>query len=310
MEAVLYHPRFGYYTSDRNPIGKEGADFYTSSDLDPGFGRLVARKLSELAAEFESFTVVELGAGTGALARDILAAHPFTYRILERSAAMRERQRQTLGGFDVEWIDELPAGLTGCVFSNEFFDALPAHRVVRRSGMLREICVGEGFREVECDLKIEIDENDIPIAEGHSTEINLDARQWMARIGACLQRGYHLAIDYGYLRREFYARPSGTVMSYWRHQAVEDPYARIGEQDITTHVNFSDLIDAGAAASLETVSFTSQMQFLIDLGILDEIGRLSAASDADSIRRLQALKKLILPGGMGERFKVLLQRKL
>jgi SAM-dependent MidA family methyltransferase len=309
METVLYHPELGYYASERNPIGR-GGDFYTSSDLDPLFGRLLARKFSEMASRFDHFTIVELGAGTGALARDILTAQRFPYLILERSAAMRMRQRATLAGFDVAWIDELPSRLNGCVFSNEFFDALPVHRLVRRAGVLREIYVNESFEEVEGDLRIDLRDVDVPIGEGHSTEVNLEARQWMARIATSLERGYHLAIDYGYLRREFFARPSGTLMCYWRHQAVEDPYVRIGEQDITTHVNFSDLMDAGAAASLETIEFTTQMQFLINLGILDDLHALAAAGTAASIERLHALKKLILPGSMGERFKILLQKKM
>src|SRR5205823_3126363 len=137
----------------------------------------------------------------------------------------------------------------------------------------------------------------------------LEARDWIRRIAASLDWGYHLAIDYGYLHREFYARPRGTLMCYWRHQASEDPYVRIGEQDITAHVNFSDLIEAGETASLEPISFSSQMQFLTDLGILDEMQRFAVEGTAQSISRLQALKQLLLPGGMGERYKVVLQRK-
>jgi SAM-dependent MidA family methyltransferase len=307
MDAVLNHPDFGYYAAARNPIGRAG-DFYTSSDLDPIFGRLLAAKFEQLSSGFAEFGIVELGAGTGALARDILGARPFPYRILERSAAMRERQRETLAGFDVSWIDDLPERFSGCVFSNEFFDALPVHRVVKRNGVLREIYVDGEFKEVEGPLTVE-GEIAAPIGEGHSTEINVEARRWIARIARSLERGWHLAIDYGYLRREYFARSAGTLMCYWRHQAVEDPYVRIGEQDITAHVNFSDLMDAGAAASLETVEFTTQMNFLIGLGILDELQSLAAAPDAASIQRLQSLKKLLLPGGMGERFKVLIQSK-
>ena len=151
---------------------------------------------------------------------------------------------------------------------------------------------------------------DAPIAEGRSGEINLDARLWARRIAASLGHGYHMAIDYGYLEREFYARPNGTLMCYWRRQAVEDPYIRIGEQDITTHVNFSDLIQAGREASLETVEFSTQMDFLIRLGILDELEPLAQSGAAEAIQRLEAIKKLILPGNMGERFKVLVQRKV
>src|SRR5215510_240797 len=127
MEEVL---RF-YYASPRNPIGTDG-DFYTSSDLDPIFGQVLAEQFIEWAAEFDSFTAVELGAGKGLLARDILQRHAFQYMILERSPVMRAHQRELLQDYDVTWIDELPTGITGCIFSNEFFDALPVHRLVGR----------------------------------------------------------------------------------------------------------------------------------------------------------------------------------
>src|SRR5262245_21896242 len=130
MEEVLYHPQFGYYTSQQHLIGKEG-DFYTSSDVDPLFGHLLASQFAEFAKELGDFTVVELGAGKGLLARDILSVQPFRYLILERSVAMRDRQKALLKGFDVQWIDELPKSISGCIFSNEFFDALSVHRVVR-----------------------------------------------------------------------------------------------------------------------------------------------------------------------------------
>lgn len=309
MDEALYHPQFGYYSSQKNPVGKEG-DFYTSSDLGPVFGRLLARRFvtmaEALAVPAESFTIVELGAGRGLLARDILQSQKFPYKILERSATMRERQREVLKGFDVEWIRELPEDLTGCVFSNEFFDALPVHRIVRRNGVLREIYLDEDFKEVESDLQGAFD---APVQEGCLADISLDAREWVQRIAASLKQGFHLAIDYGYLDREFYARPRGTLMCYWQHQFTEDPYDRIGEQDITAHVNFSDLIESGRAASLTMTEYSSQMDFLVRLGILDEMESLAVSGTAESIERLQAMKKLILPGNMGERFKVLIQEK-
>jgi SAM-dependent MidA family methyltransferase len=309
MDAALYHPQFGYYSSSRNPLGREG-DFYTSADLDSVFGKLLARRFAamteELSVPADSFTIVELGAGRGLLARDILQSQKFPYRILERSAAMRERQREVLQGLDVEWIEDLPNDLIGCVFSNEFFDALPVHRVVRRHGVLREIYLNEDFVEVEGDPQPGVD---APVGEGNLADISIDAKQWVGRIASSLKAGFHLAIDYGYLDREFYARPRGTLMCYWRHQWLEDPYVRIGEQDITAHVNFSDLIEAGRAASLLKTEFSTQMDFLIHLGILDEMEALASSGTAASVERLQAMKKLILPGSMGERFKVLVQRK-
>jgi SAM-dependent MidA family methyltransferase len=309
MEDALYHPTLGYYTSRRETIGREG-DFVTSSDLGPAFGRLLAQRFARMAETLdlptEAFTIVELGAGRGLLAREILEHQRFSYRILERSSTMRDRQRESLAGFDVAWLDALPARFTGCVFSNEFFDALPVRRVVRRNGRLCEIYVTDEFKEIEGDPQEPLD---VPISEGQLADINTDAPRWIQRIGASLERGYHLAIDYGYEDREFYARPSGTLMCYWKHQAVEDPYVRIGEQDITAHVNFSDLMRAGAGVGLETEAFTTQMSFLMELGILHEFERLAPRRDADAVQRRMALKKLFLPGGMGERFKVLLQRK-
>jgi SAM-dependent MidA family methyltransferase len=310
MEEALYHPELGYYTSSRNPLGREG-DFYTSSDLDPVFGKLLAAKFQQMAATLdvpeESFTILELGAGRGLLARQILSNTRFRYCILERSGAMRERQREALNGLAAEWVEAMPEGLTGCVFSNEFFDALPVHRVVRRNGDLREIYVTEDFNEIERELQAPLD---VPIAEGQLADICTEARRWVGWIAASLHRGYHLAIDYGYPEREFYARPRGTLMCYWKHQAVENPYVRIGEQDITSHVNFSDLMKAGEAAGMENMSLQTQMDFLIQQGILQEIEALVPATNADSVQRMMAIKKLLLPDAMGHRFKVLIQRKI
>jgi SAM-dependent MidA family methyltransferase len=303
MEEVLRV----YYSSPRSPIGIDG-DFYTSADLDPVFGQLLARQFEQWSAEFEEFTIVELGAGKGVLARDILQQRRFPYMILERSPSMRLRQQEVLKDFDVRWIDELPHSLTGCIFSNEFFDALPVHRVVWRDGILKEIYVTENFEEIEGELQPSVGAVKYrpPLQEGHTTEINLEACEWIRRIARSLDRGYHVAIDYGYLRDDFYAQPHGTLMCYWRHQAVENPYIRIGEQDITAHVNFSDLMDE---PSLETVLFTTQKDYLIGLSILTEMEKLATRGDAVSMQRLLRMKKLILPGSMGERFKVLVQAK-
>lgn len=302
MDEVSRH----YYARERNPIGPQG-DFYTSADLDPVFGRLLAKQFQQWAKDLNGFTLVELGAGHGLLARDILETHPFPYMILERSPAMRRRQEALLRPYNITWIEDLPQRLSGCIFSNEFFDVLPVHRIIRRDGVLKEIYVTEDFQEIEKDLKEPLD---APVREGQIVDISLEARHWIRRIGESLDRGYHLAVDYGYLRDKFYAQPRGTLMCYWRHQAVEDPYRHIGEQDITAHVNFSDLIDEGRSISLDPVTFTTQMDYLVGLGILDEIRKLAVEGDAASMKRLLRLKKLIVPNAMGERFKVLIQRKV
>jgi SAM-dependent MidA family methyltransferase len=302
MEEVL---RF-YYSSARNPIGTDG-DFYTSADLDPIFGQLLAKQFNEWARAFDTFTIVELGAGKGLLARHILEQQRFPYMILERSPAMRLRQQKLLQKFDVTWIEDLPQGVTGCIFSNEFFDALPVHRFVCRNGVLKEIFVTEDFGETERAGSVPPELFEFEFEEGQIVELNREARQWIKRIAGCLESGYHLAIDYGYLRDEHFARRHGTLMCYWQHQAVENPYIRIGEQDMTVHVNFSDLMEE---PSLETLLFTAQKDYLIRLGILDEMQKLATSGDAVSMQRLIRMKKLILPGSMGERFKVLIQGKL
>ncbi len=303
MEAVLYHPDHGYYSSDKPRIGTEG-DFYTSSDLDPIFGNLLARQFEIWSKEIDRFTIVELGAGKGVLARDILSLFKARYLILERSPSMRRRQEATLKGFPVDWIDDMPADLNGVVFSNEFFDALPVHRFVGRRGQVKEIFVGENFEEIEGEPGMPLD---FVLSEGQVADVNLDARDWMRRIAKSLKHGFHVAIDYGYLRDEFFAQPRGTLMCYWRHQAHEDPYIHIGEQDLTAHVNFSDLIDEGEKLGLEFVRLASQKDFLIDLGILDEMEKLAYAADALSVQRLLKMKNLIVPDRMGSRFKVLIQ---
>ena len=305
MAEVLYHPEHGYYSSDSERIGA-GGDFYTASDLDTAMGDLLAGLFAHMSSTMGAFGLIEIGAGKGLLARHVLGRRRFPYTIIERSPAMRRRQEANLREFDVEWRDELPPDFEGCVFSNEFFDALPVRRFVRRRGTLKEIFVSEGFREVEDSPENALD---LPVEEGCQTDLSLEARQWMEQIGRSLVRGYHLAIDYGYLREEFFARRNGTLMCYHRHRTSENPYIHIGEQDMTAHVNFSDLIDAGGEQGLDQVGYTTQMDFLIDLGLLDLMEPLASAGDSSSIRRLQALKNLLLPPMMGERFKVLLQRK-
>ena len=305
MEEALYHPRFGYYTSSAPRIGREG-DFYTSSDVDPIVGRLLAKYFLEISSGFDDFTIIELGAGKGALARDILSQHRFQYRILERSPSMQAHQESQLQGMGVEWIESLPPNLSGCVFSNEFFDALPVHRFVGRNGAVKEIFVGPNFEELEQDPSVNVD---LVLENGQIADINLEARSWIRDIAASLSRGFHVAIDYGYLRKQFFEQKRGTLMCYWRHQAHENPYIHIGEQDITAHVNFSDLIDEGAGAGLEMVRFSSQKDFLVELGILDEMQVLAHQGDLDSMQRLLRMKTLIVPDRMGERFKVLVQEK-
>jgi len=220
---------------------------------------------------------------------------------------MIERQKETLVGFEVGWRDVLPEAIRGCVFSNEFFDALPVRRFTRRDQQVREYFVAEGLSQIEVDPDVPVE---MPLLrEGAIADVSYDARQWIRSIGQSIETGYHLAIDYGYLAEDFFARVGGTLMCYRNHRADENPYVDVGLKDITAHVNFTDLIDEGAAAGLRMQGFCTQREFLVDLGILDLMRPLAETRDAASIGRLQELKNLLLPPMMGDRFRVLLQRK-
>ncbi|MHB8907697.1 MAG: class I SAM-dependent methyltransferase [Syntrophales bacterium] len=340
MEWCLYHPDYGYYHSEGTKTGK-GGDYYTAPCVHPLFGRMVARQLMQMSALMGTgrFTVVETGAGRGFLCRDILdwarrSAPEFyrglDYRLLDVSRRRVEEQKETLALHaregKVSWGEagELAEGgqpVEGCFLSNELVDAFPVHRVILQGGKLREIYVGEhdgGFVEVPGDLSSpEIGAyfagDGIILDEGQKAEVNLRARQWMRSVGSRLRRGFVLTIDYGCLAGELYApwRRSGTIRGYFRHGFAEDPYERVGEQDLTAHVNFSALIGAGQAAGLSFTGLVPQYRFLIGLGLLDEMDEAARGMSAvDALKMRLSLKHLIAPEtGMGEIFKVLIQHK-
>ncbi len=337
MEMCLYHPEFGYYTGERTRIGK-GGDFFTSSSVHSLFGRLVARQLRQMWEILGRgpFTVVEQGAGEGHLCLDILDAlrvedpefyKSLSYRLIEISPDNRRRQEKILTSHLAEgrvgWgVLEETAGFTGCFLSNELVDAFPVHRVETREGSLREVAVvaeGEGFAE---ELRSELTPGlaayfkrlGLSPAEGSRAEVNLEAARWMEQVGGLLGRGFVLTVDYGYPAAELYApyRQGGTLMCYHRHQAGEDPYCRVGCQDITAHVDFTTLQLVGESCGLEPLYFGEQYRFLMGLGFVEALVELQAGEPdprkAQALR--QTLKNLILPeGGMGETFKVLVQGK-
>jgi SAM-dependent MidA family methyltransferase len=302
MEVVLYHPEAGYYTRGRAVIGPQG-DYFTSPSASPLFGRLLARQFRRFREELghpPGFAVVELGGHRGQLRRDVLGEAPdLDYRVVEVG-------------------DELPAGLAGCFFSNEFWDALPVHRVKVVAGQWQEIYVreeGEGFADVLgplSDPRLEAHLAGLPVEwmEGYETTVNLRAQEWMGRLGRSLERGFVLSIDYGFEREEYFSpqRPKGTLRCYFRHTLNDDYYARPGEQDLTAHVDFTALIEAGRQAGLEPALFTDQGRYLVGIGqeLFAEIAERSAGRLS---RERQAIHQLIHPGLMGSAFKVLIQKK-
>ena len=334
MDLALYHPEHGYYSAPEPRIGREG-DYYTSTDVHPMFGRLIARQLEEMwniLGRPAPFHIVEMGAGKGWLCSDTLEAarenseffNAITYVICERSHAMRARQaeitsRLALPDGKIRWanIEEL-AGIEGCFLSNELVDALPVHRVVRRGDTLREVFVdldSDGFIEREeapscAELADYFSFVGVELEDGQQAEIRLAARDWLREVRRALRRGFVLTIDYGHDAEHLYAprKFRGTLMCYHCHTANEEPLMRVGEQDMTAHVDFTALMKWGTTAGLDVTGFTNQAFFLLSLG-LDEAMRLEAltvmAPDA-ALKQSMSLKRLISPDGLGA-FRVLIQ---
>ncbi len=340
MEWCLYHPQYGYYSSGGVRIGKEG-DYYTGPCVHPLFGAMVAKQLSQMAEILgeENFEVVEMGGGRGFLCQDILnwanrnAPHFFKglrYFLVETSPSFLKEQKERLHSYEKEgkirWMD--PAGfgkgknrISGCILSNELVDAFPVHLVVLDSGQLKEIYVtryNDQLREVVGELSDPgllsyFESMSVTLQEGQRAEVNLRALDWMGKMGLFLNKGFVLTIDYGYLAQELYLphRRHGTLLCYHQHQISENPYERLGEQDITSHVNFTSLITKGEEVGLGFTGLVSQYRFLIALGILQEIESLNQeGSDLDGLRLRLSLMHLIEPEtGMGEIFKVMIQHK-
>ena len=351
MELCLYHPEHGCYSSERVKLGAAG-DFYTSAHVAPVFARILARHWERLWRALgcpARFDLVELGPGDGSLARELLSwlrerFPPFfeslRYTAVERSARLRNQVEETLRAFRdrVQIVEDFPdpergmgaTGICGCIFANEFFDALPVNLLVWRRGRWRERCVGLAreklvWREVAPTAPEFVELAELSFAptlerperddrpEGWVAEIRPSAGLWMKRIGAALIRGEALIIDYGYTHEEWRAGrfPDGSALAYRRHQVVEHLLAHPGDQDLTAHVNFTELIEAGRSCGLSLNNLDSQARFLLSVGEQDEFADVFAdcPSEAERLRRAQLLKTLILPQGMGETFRVLVMEK-
>ena len=339
MDLALYHPVHGYYLGPEARPGR-GGDFLTAPELSSFFGRCLARQLRqvwELLDRPAPFTVLEYGAGGGRLAHDILTgardeapafAAALRYTLQEINPHRRDAARDLLAaaGFadrialeDSAAAPEVPP-FTGAVIANEFVDALPVHRVLQRADTLLERYVRwDGGRdwfaeELDApstpDLGAALAAGGVALADGQSAEINLAAGGWLAAAAARLARGVVLTIDYGYPTAELYApaRREGTFLCYYQHTANDDPYARVGRQDMTAHVDFGALERAGAARGLATLGLTTQASFLGNLGL----GELLVASQTPGraldayLADRAAVLALIEPRGMG-RFRVLAQ---
>jgi SAM-dependent MidA family methyltransferase len=340
MEWCLYHPEYGYYRSEKTRIGKDG-DYYTGPCVHPIFGHLIAKQLFQMAEILgtETFDVVEIGGGRGFLCLDILDwalenlpsfYKRLRYHLIETNPHFLKEQRERLSKHERErrvlWLspEELRNGkfqIEGCFLSNELVDSFPVHRVALEQGSLKEIYVtwesdqlGERMGEPS-DPRIYdyFRSMGIVLREGQKAEVNLRALDWMENVGRSLKEGFVLTIDYGDLDEELYApdRSNGTLLCYYQHGTSENPYERLGEQDITSHINFTSLIKKGEEVGLQLTGLVPQYRFLIGLGILQEMESLNMGmSEMDGLKLRLSLKHLIeTEAGMGEVFKVLIQHK-
>lgn len=328
MQMALYCPGLGYYSRDIAKIGRDG-DFYTSPHLNPIFGAMLGRQMVEIwcfMEKPESFHIVEMGAGMGYLARDMLyylkgmdIFKRITYLIIEPNPYFRLSQQQLLNAFEdkVVWYEspaEIPP-FVGCFLSNELLDAFPV-RLVEMEDELKEIFLsedGDELLEIKMPCSKEVREYlrtfSGVLAKGYRTEVNLMILEWLKNISMRLIEGFILTVDYGYPSGDYYSeeRDRGTLQCYYRHEVNENPYINIGEQDITAHVNFSSLKKWGEEFGLKTVGFCPQGTYLVSLGINEIVMELHG--EYPEPYETARIKGLILPQGLGESHKVMVQYK-
>jgi SAM-dependent MidA family methyltransferase len=325
MELALYAPGLGYYSAGAAKIGA-GGDFTTAPEISDLFSACVAQQCAQVLAEGGG-SILELGAGTGRMAAGVLQSLasqgtlPERYAILEVSADLRERQQRCIAALPpdlaarVAWLDSLPADpMRGVVLANEVLDALPFHRFALHEDDMLEIGVGlsdagqfvEALRTADQALREALIAT-LPelLPEGYRSEICLRVQPWIASLAAALDRGVMLLFDYGLPRAHYYhpQRDRGTLRCHFRHRAHDDPLINVGMQDITAWVDFTRVADAALAAGLDVPGFSTQAAFLLASGI-DRLIE-NAADDIERARRAAEARQLLMPGEMGEAFKVM-----
>lgn len=332
MERVLHAPGLGYYSAGAHKIGAAG-DFITAPEISPLFSQCVARQCQQVIAGNDTMDILEVGAGSGAMACEILRelerlnSLPAHYYILDLSADLRERQRERLHKElphllgRVTWLSVLPETFKGIVLANELLDAMPVHlirfdpvnpveRYVGWNGERLTWCDGplSDVRLATAAAKI-IDDCGADEFDGdYVSEINLAAADWVRSIAAILEQGMVLLIDYGFPRREYYIpeRKAGTVMCHYRHQAHSDPLILPGLQDVTAHVDFTAIAESAVDAGLDVAGYTTQAHFLLGAGLMDLLAQAAESTTHEQqVMQAQVVKTLTMPHEMGELFKVI-----
>ncbi len=329
MRLALYAPGLGYYSSGTEKFGPDG-DFVTAAELDGAFARCIGRSMLPLLRQCPRPAVMEIGAGSGALAAELLSAAAAwdielaEYQILEVSADLRERQRATLAARApeflprVRWLDQLPAAFRGLVFANEVMDALPASRFIVTPAGIRALgvrCHADGFAWAEAEAAKALEKavldslrEDVVLPVGYRSEVCLELGAWVNSLAAMLTQGAILLADYGCSRRDYYhpERSDGTLICHYRHQAHDNPFLYPGLQDISAWVDFSRVARAGQQAGLTLAGYTTQAHFLLANGIAEEMQSSSDLTQMEQLRMSQVLRRLLLPGEMGENFKLMM----
>jgi SAM-dependent MidA family methyltransferase len=306
MELVLHEPGLGYYAGGAQKFGAAG-DFVTAPELGRLFGRTLARQIKDLAVD----RVLEIGAGSGALAQTLLQELACEYLILETSPELSARQRARLQG-RATWLERLPENFRGVIIANEVVDAMPVHAVTwaPEGVMERGVALEEGklvWRERPAGGELLAQARAIGVAPRYESEIGLVAQAWMRELAGSLAEGAILIVDYGFSRSEYYhpQRSMGTLMCHHRHRAHGDVFLRPGEQDLTAHVDFSALADAAREGGLEVLGYATQAQFLVNCGITDVLGEANVENALHYAPLASEAQKLLSPAEMGELFKVL-----
>jgi len=317
MELALYTPLLGYYSSCRPKFGKEG-DFVTAPEISPLFALCLAQFCKEVSHSLPHFQILEIGAGRGSLACDILQTLfqekmlPEKYFILEISDFLKQEQKNKIKTAcphllnHVEWRKNLPTDFNGVILANEVMDAFPVHRVYLDEQGIQEYYVSEKENHFVWTLgkpstpllETEIKKNNFSELP-YATEINLLLPAWIANLGNCLKEGVVLLFDYGYPRQEYYhpERKTGTLRCHYQHHAHDNPLILTGLQDITAHVNFTQVAESAEQAGFELLGFTTQAHFLLNMNVLSYLN--------ENLNLSQQAKRLIFPGEMGESIKVM-----
>lgn len=330
MEMALYTPGLGYYSGGARKFGAAG-DFVTAPELTPVFSQTLAAQAQQILA-LSAPHVIEVGAGSGRQAADLLlelearSSLPESYRILDLSGELRERQQATINRLApnlrgrIEWIGRLPDQFDGLVLANELLDAVPVHLAVwgneENPDQIFErgvTWIDEAFAWHDAPARGRVLDRarqiaaECPLPLGYLSEIGLAAMDWTASWARILGRGALLLIDYGFPRHEFYhpQRAGGTLMCHYRHHAHTEPFFLPGLQDITAHVDFTGVIEAGHEAGLDLLGYTTQAAFLLNCGLTQVLSRIPAQDAERYLPHAQAAQKLISPAEMGELFKVM-----